>query len=385
MVFSRLMPELCDCTNAVHLSRIEQRSPNKHISKIVEFRVKQILAAMLALALNNPATAQDLNYLRGYLDALINNQYPDLETGVLSIDSDNRVILSGGSCLSPSQKRDIAQLLQATEKVNAVDWENTDCPSAIPPPVMDVHALPEQPLFVGLIADPRQARFSVSYQRYKVSEQMFNASNAAFGEYFGLAEGFLGESGTSQIGIQGGVFALFDLDSSSKNLINADYWIGFPISYRKSAWTYTLKIYHQSSHLGDEFILNNPDVTRINLSYEDITLLVSYEWDKLRLYGGAGYLIHREPELEREHWQAGAEFAFPRALGELDWIAAVDIQATAELDWERSYSYKTGIEFRNSGRRRLRLLLEYFDGNSPNGQFFQEHLRYRGIGLYFGF
>lgn len=332
----------------------------------------------------NAASVQDHDYLRGYLDALLSSRYPGLGIGVRLVDTRDQVTLTGGNCLSPSQRREIVRLLQATKKANTVDWEDSDC-RAPESSVTDIRLLPEQPLFAALIADPSQPRFSVSYQRYKVIGSPFSASSAAFGEYFGLAEGFLGESGNSQIGIQGAVFALFNLDSTSKDLINADYWIGLPISYREGAWTYLLKIYHQSSHLGDEFILNNPDVTRINLSYEDITLLVSYEWEKLRIYGGGGYLIHREPELEREHWQAGAEFIHPEALGGLDWIAAVDIQAAEELDWEHSRSYKTGFEFRNSGQRRLRLLLEYFDGHSPNGQFFREHLRYTGLGFYFGF
>lgn len=347
---------------------------------------------MLLLILSAPVPAQDQQYLRGYIDALVESRYPGLDVHTLSIDTGGRVTLSNGRCLSPVQKRDIARLLQATENVKTVAWDETaDCNqaknAALPaiPPVIEMHALPEQPMFTPLIADPRQPRFSVSYQRYRVSTRTFNASSAAFGEYFGLAAGFLGDSGSSQIGIQGGVFALFDLDSSSKDLINADYWIGLPIAYRRGAWSYLLKIYHQSSHLGDEFILNNPDVTRINLSYEDIALLVSHEWEKLRLYGGGGYLIHSEPDLEREHLQAGVEFISPQAVSGLDWIAAVDIQATAELDWERSYSYKTGFEFRNGNHRRLRLLLEYFDGHSPNGQFFREHLRYTGLGLYFGF
>ncbi len=87
------------------------------------------------------------------------------------------------------------------------------------------------------------------------------------------------------------MFALFNLDAPSSDLINADYWIGLPISYRKGPWSYVLRFYHQSSHLGDEFILGNPGVDRVNLSYEDMELLVSYEWERWRLYGGGGYLL----------------------------------------------------------------------------------------------
>jgi hypothetical protein len=355
--------------------------------------IKPIFSVILLLALNNQVLAQDYPYLRGYIDALMGNRYPGMGVRARLIDTEGGVTLASSTCLSPSQKRDITRLLQATEKIKTVTWDTrSDCnqtaSDTLPVPSedeIDMRALPEQPMFAPLIADPRQPRFSVSYQEYKISGQTFNASSAAFGEYFGLAAGFLGQSGSSQVGIQGAVFALFDLDSSSKDLINADYWIGIPIDYRKGAWSYLLRIYHQSSHLGDEFILNNPEVTRINLSYEDIELLASYEWERVRLYGGGGYIIHSEPDLEPWHLHSGAEFIHPDAIGGLDWIAAADVQATAELDWDRSYSYRTGFEFKTGSHRRLRLLLEYFDGHSPNGQFFRERLRYTGLGLYFSF
>jgi hypothetical protein len=250
---------------------------------------------------------------------------------------------------------------------------------------VDVYALPERELFGPLLADPRQPRFSVSYQRYRSPASEFSAASVAFGEYFGLASGFFGSSGNSQVGIQGGVFALFNLDAPSSDLINADYWIGLPISYRKGPWSYVLRFYHQSSHLGDEFILGNPGVDRINLSYEDMELLVSYEWERWRLYGGGGYLLGNEPDLAPKHLQGGAEYVRPRAAGRLSFIAAIDVQVSEELDWRRSSSYQAGFELRSSSLRRVRLMVEHFRGHSPNGQFYRESLRYTGLGLYFGF
>ena len=48
------------------------------------------------------------------------------------------------------------------------------------------------------------------------------------------------------------------------------------------------RLFHQSSHLGDEFLLRT-QTQRVNLSYESVDLRFSYEiGDVLRLYGGGG-------------------------------------------------------------------------------------------------
>jgi hypothetical protein len=54
-------------------------------------------------------------------------------------------------------------------------------------------------------------------------------------------------------------------------------------------------VFHQSSHLGDEFVLRNR-ANRINLSYEQVDLKVSYKFfNALRIYGGGGYLFDQDP------------------------------------------------------------------------------------------
>jgi hypothetical protein len=359
-----------------------------------------VLAAVTVGAAWTPAGAgEPEEYLRGYVDSLLDSRYPGLGLRSQVISADGTVTLTSHACLGPSQKRDVAYLLNKTGRVNSIRWglstdcdksddaaglEKTEAERQIQTPV-DLYALPEQELFAPLLADPRQPRFSVSYLHYRSPAAEFSAASVAFGEYFGLASGFFGSSGSSQIGIQGGVFALFNLDAPSSDLINADYWIGLPISYRKGPWSYLMRVYHQSSHLGDELILGNPGINRVNLSYEDMEFLVSYEWERWRLYGGGGYLLSSEPDLAPKHLQGGAEYIKTRAAGRLSLIAAVDVQASEELDWRRSRSYQAGFELRGGSPRRVRLMLEHFRGHSPNGQFYREPLRYTGLGLYFGF
>jgi hypothetical protein len=361
-----------------------------------------ILLLGLACIPASRACGAGLQYSRGYIDALIDSRFPGLGLRVQAIDA-AQVTLSTRICLGPWQKRDIATLLKDARNVSVI-WaepaacspagggqEQTAAPDSTATEIAeteaipDMYALPEQVLFAPLIADPRQPRFSLSYQRYKISGQTFNAANVALGEYFGLAADFLGLPGNSQIGLQGAVFALFNLSTPSSDLVNADYWIGIPLTYRNGPWSFLTRTYHQSSHLGDEFILDNPSIQRVNLSYEDVVTLVSYEWDKLRIYGGGGYLIHSEPHLARQHLQAGSEFVQPHAVWDLDALVAIDVQSSQELGWEKSYSFQTGFQFKSRGNRRVRLMFEHFAGHSPNGQFFREHLSYTGVGVYFRF
>ncbi len=350
--------------------------------------LRRFLLSILALW-SFGASADPQEYLRGYTDALLDDRFPELGLYVVHTTADGGVTLASRTCLGPSQKRDVEFLLSKTGRVKAVVWDRSvDCAGEAPPAAetpVELRALPEQELFAPLLADPRQPRFSMSYQRYHTPTNTFSAASVALGEYFGLASGMFGRSGSSQIGIQAAVFALFNLDAPSSDLVNADYWVGFPLSYRKGPWSYLVRLYHQSSHLGDEFLLGNPGVNRVNLSYEDLEGLVSYEWEKWRVYGGSGYMLHTEPDLKRKHVHGGVEFVQPRAAGELSFVAAADVRASEELDWRGSRSYQAGFEFRSSSPRRVRVMLEHFRGHSPNGQFYREPLRYTGLGLYFGF
>src|SRR3989344_6799053 len=215
------------------------------------------LGALIAGAVWVPAGAgEPEEYLRGYVDSLLDSRYPGLGLRSQVISADGTVTLTSRTCLGPSQKRDVAYLLTKTGRAETIRWglstncdksadateqDNTKTEQQTP---VDLYVLPEHELFAPLLADPRQPRFSVSYLHYRAPASEFSAASVAFGEYFGLASGFFGSSGSSQIGIQGGGFALFNLDAPSSDLINADYWIGLPISDRKGPWRYLLRLYH---------------------------------------------------------------------------------------------------------------------------------------------
>lgn len=350
-------------------------------------------------------------YLKGYARAVLDVQFAQHSVQVVSAHDDGQLILSDGGCGNSDTREAIETGFEATGRFARILWQETltciqaqaaamqpaagpatvtSAPPAAPtkqapPLVTAVEALPVDELFKPLIADPRQPQFSLRYHRYEAAES-FNAASVSFGDYFGFASGVLKEYGISQIGLQGAVFALFNLDAPSQDLINADYWIGVPLSFRRGPFSYLTRIYHQSSHLGDEFLLGNiGDLERINLSYEDWETLVSYDWRKWRFYGGGGAILHSEPDIEPWHLQGGAEFRRPHFLGKFNLVAALDVQTNQEQDWHLNRSYQVGFAFGGDQGREVRLMLEHYRGYSPNGQFYTDKLHYSGVGVYFDF
>ena len=174
--------------------------------------------------------------------------------------------------------------------------------------------------------------------------------------------------------------------------MNADYFAALPLTYAWKDLSVMGRFFHQSSHLGDEYLLRNR-VERINLSYEGLDLLFSYElpWD-LRAYAGGGYLVRVDPsDLKRWSTQGGLEYVGPNLRAdesvELRPVAAVDLQNQQEGGWETNLSPRAGIRLDRPGgtRRHFDVLLEYFQGNSPNGQFYGRYIRYIGLGAHLTF
>lgn len=372
-------------------------------------RVGLGLACVLLPAVGQAGVATE--YLQGYARAVLDIQFPQQKIEVVGAKDDGLLVLSDGACGPHDLRTQVEDALERTQRFAKLDWQNApECaqpgaavplaqvepvaqpPSAAPPPAMPpqqaqaeeaaIEALPVDELFKPLMADPRQPQFSIKYHRYDAEED-FNAASVSFGDYFGFASGMFGEYGVSQIGLQGAVFAVFNLDSESFDLVNADYWIGIPISLRRGPFSYLARIYHQSSHLGDEFLLGNPDVPRINLSYEDLELLTSYEYKRWRFYGGGGVIINSEPNLDPLHAQGGVEYRQPSPFSNWQMVGAVDVQATQEQEWHGNASFQFGAAYDGRANREIRFMLEHYRGFSPNGQFYNERLRYTGLGVYF--
>lgn len=258
--------------------------------------------------------------------------------------------------------------------------------------------IPGGDVFCPLIADPKGLRSFVSYQRGDDAELAQDIASVGIADQFGLLRVNGARPGDGvQVSLAGSVFAQFDLGRSSYDLINADYIIGLPVTLRRGGFSARARIYHQSSHLGDEFLLRRePDeqFERENLSFESAELLLSQDVGPLRVYGGGEYLVNREPErLGRSVAHYGAELR-PSATvrfgsaARARLVGAVDLKTVAEQDGRTAVSARAGVEVgrpRDGGERARRwsLLFELYDGPSPYGQFYARDVRFTGLGFHF--
>jgi hypothetical protein len=192
-----------------------------------------------------------------------------------------------------------------------------------------------------------------------------------------------------QLDLEGAVFSQFNLDETSLDMINADYLVGLPLTFRMGGSSARLRVYHQSSHLGDEFILNGTGPERMDLSMEVIDGVLAWERGGWRGYGGASHVVRRDQgHRGRGGLHAGLDYAGASPVlagGRL--VGGVDVKWFEQTDWDAGVSAKIGLEFGRPRpeRRGLTVLAEAYDGFAPFGQFTSREVRYYGVGLQFDF
>lgn len=251
--------------------------------------------------------------------------------------------------------------------------------------------LPQGDLFAPLLADPKEPRFAMSLRTERPDgDDAQTAGVTSFGETFGLYRRPNGGNGDGlQLNLAAGIFAQFDMDGYSNGLVNADYQIGLPATWRSGAISARARIYHQSSHLGDEYILKNRLRERENYNYDAAELMLSGDAGGARLYLGGEYLFSRQPD-ELEPWlvHAGAEYRSPEpVIGDARLVAGMDLKSWQENDWKAGVSLICGLELPSptAHGRMVRLQLEYYEGFGPYGQFFDVEMRSIGGGVAFSF
>lgn len=261
---------------------------------------------------------------------------------------------------------------------------------------LGVVAFPQDQIFCPSVADPKEARSFVSLQRGTFRSLDDPAGHGTtivsvgLGDSFGLIRwGGPAPNEGVQLDIIGSIFAQFDFGAASKDLINADYLIGLPLTFRRSGFSTRVRVYHQSSHLGDEYLLRSEALDRENLSFESVEFLASQELGPLRMYAGGERIFRREPDtLPSKLFHGGAELRTGRA-GPIQLVSGLDLKATDLHDWSPAVSARAGLEVARHGSgdhpsRLVTLMLELYHGPSPYGQFFQDDISYVGVGLHFG-
>jgi hypothetical protein len=288
----------------------------------------------------------------------------------------------------------------------AMERTDVDCrfnPERQPPDGTDSTSwessfLPDGDVFRPLVADPKQPQIFGIIQSTKVLDTKTTSTvgSVAFGENFGLwSRRKAGTCEGIQVGLLTGVFSQFNLFDNTE-LINTDFVVGVPFSWRRDWFSGRVRLYHQSSHLGDQFLLARPGFNAFAFSFEELEGIMAFNTPGggARVYLGGGYLLNRKPTyLDRLKAQWGLELrgweyptpVFGPAI-KLVPVFAADFKAFEELQWFVNTNLLAGVEwFRSGATRRLRIMLNYYYGYNPYGQFFSEKVQNVGLGLYLNF
>lgn len=251
--------------------------------------------------------------------------------------------------------------------------------------------IPREVLYPEYVADPRRPTFGFTWIHARESD-IVAAGDDRYGVRMGARFGILqlhprGDPGRGfQLAGEVGMLAQFDRDNSTDNL-GWDGLYGFHISWlARPELVLRVGMAHDSSHLGDEYI---ESTGRERLEYTRQELLTGVQYAPLRSVSGyveygSAYDLRNEELMEDGRVQLGLQLEpEPMLWGRrLAPFAALDVSAYEEDDWEENFTVQLGIVRRGEGVGPWRMGLEFYDGRSPIGEFFQEREKHLAWGLW---
>ena len=269
-----------------------------------------VLSRSDSLPVENFEDATD-PYLEGYIQALVDAHYYEYKV-VVSV-KDHHVYLSNlpkNELLAKSiisYIKDLPGVKSVEVREGLTTKEQAARAKYVEQPRVSGVWFPQSTvLFQPLVADPREPRYAAALRLGdKVIGPVTGA--VAMGDDFPFFRwrNVFRWHGDMQIGVQGAVWAVFSYSHIPRNkthesceLVNADYFFAIPVTYAVDKWSYRFRLYHISSHLGDEFLMNHKRYCkhkhhRHNPSFEAIDFFTSYQMSQnLRFYVGPGVVFH---------------------------------------------------------------------------------------------
>lgn len=240
-------------------------------------------------------------------------------------------------------------------------------------------------IFPLLVAEPRHIQLSASYYRLDGRDQ----SDVALGHSWGLTRWRGGDrqEWLWETDLEGMAYSRFRLGGGVNEFDTVDFFANLPVTVRRGDVAFKSTLFHESSHLGDDYIRRTGDIG-FRYSVEGVRTQAEIDPGRyLRLYGGAEYLLHAVPHSRRWSGQAGFELT----SDDLHWSREVptrvylaeDLQAHQRVSWNVDSHLVAGVKigFRESPSRDMRVQAGWFDGHSPFGQFYARRQEYVDLSI----
>lgn len=166
------------------------------------------------------------------------------------------------------------------------------------------------------------------------------------------------------------------------NMLNIDFKASLLYTVQKEKVTYRFRLYHLSSHLGDDYLLRygydmsgywdgNPR------NYEQFDVFIFYKNHHFDYYVGTGFVVSPNATRDRLSFQGGLNLHYPITENS-NIFSGLFLTSFQETKFSPSAKMSIGIDF----KREFKILLEYYEGNLPYSTFESIYVSYFGIGLY---
>ena len=247
--------------------------------------------------------------------------------------------------------------------------------------------LPSGLMYRSYLAGPREARFASQWVQMRNQQWMWDVTlggRAAILRYG--SNNALWPQGW-ELDIEGAAFPRLDL-AHDRDVNSADFRFGVPLTTRRGCWEAKLAYYHLSSHLGDEYMLRNPTTyNRINYVRDAAVLgLAVYFGPNVRVYSEADWAFNTDGGAKPWEFQFGVDMVSAEPTG--GWGApffAANCHLREANDYGGNLTVQTGWAWRGVTGHLCRFGLQYFNGFSEQGEFYNTFEEQIGIGLWYDF
>jgi hypothetical protein len=349
---------------------------------------------------------KDGQYFEGYLQALVDMNYYEHKIVVLVKDGTvwlanvpkNRLIAKS----IISYLKDVPGVKEVKEIDGVPPKDMVDREKYVNRPKVKGIWFPQNTsLYQPMLADPRQVIYSIGYRGMDrvVGKKAIPVSLGDDFPFFRWIDVWPWH-GDLQIGIETGIWSVFNLDphpnlAHGTELFNTDFYVGIPLVYAVNQWAWRFRIYHISSHLGDEFMVDHPGFKRKNPSFESLDVFMSYQVnDVFRFYIGPGFILHSDHTfpMDRLYAEYGADFHFGGTKNYYHnlygtFFAAVYFRNWQVNNWDFDGTAMFGYEWSKiqGVGRKIRLFVDYHNGYCNEGQFFKKRTQYWEAKMAYGF
>lgn len=171
-----------------------------------------------------------------------------------------------------------------------------------------------------------------------------------------------------------------------RNLINADYKASLMFNRTMNSHTFRVRLFHISSHLGDDYIIRNAIRFYIPnpVNYEQLDVTWFEQLNKsIRWYGNIGSVVRPGSIRKPLSFQSGFLIDKQLANRALGFSGALDVKVYQQNQFTPNWRLAAGPSWFLADRLPMRVLAEFYTGHLPYSVYESKRVQWFGIGTCF--